>query len=362
MTPCDGPRNGRRDNAIGGTGPWGCHHPGVGDRTATAFYYPGVIWHNASWVKSLALFFDEVALLVPDYMRDRPLALDPAIAEPLQDAGLLRILSPEVLVGQDAAEMLSTAMVEMLASGALDELPREGRFEELSWSRMGGVGDPDLARMVFEELEEKGLARPSEDGASIPMHRMVRSLYLVLLAQILREAGPGIGLDLSPTTDRPQVQEALVEVLKLPAPQAGAGTVVTVDLEVVGPNLESVPFDEVLAFRAEHGEEYQAYARRLREIVHTLSSGPADDHEQIVTDRREEIREAGDALRRGPLKLLGSVGGIGLGIAGGVATAITGDVLPGVLGAASAASGVATLPHRMTTPYSYLFAIRRQFA
>jgi hypothetical protein len=334
----------------------------IADRTETAFYYPGVIWHNAGWVKSLALFFDEIALLVPDYMRDRPLALDPAIAEPLQDAGLLRVLSPEALVGQDASEELATAMVEILASGVLDDLPREGRFEELSWSRMGGLGDPELARMVFEELEQRGLAKPSEDGASIPMHRMVRSLYLVLLAQILRKAGPGIGLELSPATDRPQVQEALVELLRVPGPQAGAGSVVTVDLEVVGPDLESVPLDEVLAFRMEHGHEYQAYARRLREIVHTLAATPVDDHEQLLADRRDEIREAADTLRRGPLKLLASVGGIGLGIAGGIATAVTGDVLPGVLGAGSAASGIATMPQRATTPYSYLFAMRRQFA
>lgn len=211
------------------------------DRKETAFYYPGVIWHDAGWVKSLALFFDQVALLVPDYMRDRPRALDPAIAEPLEDAGLLRILSPETLVGPDASEELATAMVEILTSGALDDLPGECRFEALSWSRMGGVGDPDLARMVFEELERRGLAKPSEDGASIPMHRMVRSLYLVLLAQVLRSAGPGIGLELSPATDRPQVQEALVEFLNLPAPQAGAGTVVSVDLEFVGPDLEALP-------------------------------------------------------------------------------------------------------------------------
>jgi hypothetical protein len=334
----------------------------VAERTETAFYYPGVIWHDAGWVKSLALFFDEVALLVPDYMRDRPLALDPAIAEPLQDAGLLRILSPETLVGQDASEKLATAMAEVIASGAFDELPREGRFEELSWSRMGGLGDPGLARMVFEELEKKGLARPSEDGASIPMHRVVRSLYLVLLAQILRAAGPGLGLELSPATDRPQVQEALVELLKLPTPEAGAGTVVTVDLEVVAPDLEAVPLEDVLAFRAEYGEEYRAYARRLREIVHTLGTTPAVDHERILEDRREELREAGDVLRRGPLKLLGSLAGIGLGIAGGVATAITGDVLTGAVGAGSAAGGVATLPHRTTTPYSYLFAMGRQFA
>ena len=32
----------------------------------TAFYYPGVIWRSADWVKSLALFFDKIALLVPD--------------------------------------------------------------------------------------------------------------------------------------------------------------------------------------------------------------------------------------------------------------------------------------------------------
>ena len=332
------------------------------DRIDSAFYYPGVIWRDAGWVKSLALFFDEVSLLVPDYMRERPLALDPAIAEPLQDAGLLRILSPEELVGEAATEKLATAMTDVIASGALDDLPPGGRFEELSWSRMGGVGDSGLAEMVFDELHKRGLARPSEDGASIPMHGMVRSLYLVLLAQILREAGPSMGLELSPTTDRPKIQAGLVELLKLPAPTAGAGQVVTVDLEFVGPDLDAVPLDEVLAFRHAHGDEYRAYARRLREIVNDLSTMPGDEHERILDERREEVREAGEALRRGPLQLLGSLTGIGLGIAGGVNTAITGDILTGALGVGSAASGIATLPRRTTTAYSYLFAMRRQFA
>jgi hypothetical protein len=66
------------------------------DLSEIAFYYPGVIWHDPGWVKSLALFFDEIALLVPNYMADRPFGLDPAIAEPLADAGLLRILSPRL--------------------------------------------------------------------------------------------------------------------------------------------------------------------------------------------------------------------------------------------------------------------------
>jgi hypothetical protein len=44
--------------------------PAMTELRETAFYYPGVIWHDPGWVKSLALFFDEIALLVPNYMAD----------------------------------------------------------------------------------------------------------------------------------------------------------------------------------------------------------------------------------------------------------------------------------------------------
>src|SRR3954452_4665436 len=96
------------------------------DRIDSAFYYPGVIWRDAGWVKSLALFFDEVALLVPDYMRDRPHDLDPAIAAGLEDAGLLRILSPETLIDREATEQLASAIADVLDGGGLDQLPHAG--------------------------------------------------------------------------------------------------------------------------------------------------------------------------------------------------------------------------------------------
>jgi hypothetical protein len=308
----------------------------------TAFYYPGVIWDDPGWVKSLTLFFDEIALLVPDYMHDRPLALDPAIAEPLADAGLLRILSPETLIGQDATERLAQAFADVIASGALDNLPSQGRFEELSWSRMGGFADAGLAGMMFEELHDRGLVQPSRDGVSIPMHGMVRSLYLVLLAQILREAGPSIGAELSPATDRPEVQQALVEMLTATAPTPGMAHVVSVDLEVVAPQLDDVPLDEI------------------RQVVLDLATAEPEQREQLLNDRRAEVREAGEALRGGPMRMFGGAVGIGLGIAGGVATALSGGLLTGALAAGAAVSGVAALPRKTTTPYSYLFAIRRQ--
>jgi hypothetical protein len=77
---------------------------------------------------------------------------------------------------------------------------------------------------------------------------------------------------------------------------------------------------------------------------------------------KRTLRETGEALRRGPLKALGGVAGIGLGIAGGVISVVTGNALTGALGAGAAASGVATLSRQPTTPYSYLFAMQRELA
>lgn len=61
-----------------------------------AYWFQG----QGDWIKSLLLFFDGVAVLVPDYMRDRPLLADPTLAQPLADEGLLHRLSPETMVDQ----------------------------------------------------------------------------------------------------------------------------------------------------------------------------------------------------------------------------------------------------------------------
>lgn len=66
---------------------------GSGLAPEVAYYYPEWHWSPDAhgWVKSLLLFFDEIALLVPDYKRHQPADLDPEVAGVLQDAQLLRI-------------------------------------------------------------------------------------------------------------------------------------------------------------------------------------------------------------------------------------------------------------------------------
>jgi hypothetical protein len=50
-----------------------------------AYYYPNPMWRHGDWVKSLIVFFDGVALLVPEYMKEKPELVDPAIVAGLNE-------------------------------------------------------------------------------------------------------------------------------------------------------------------------------------------------------------------------------------------------------------------------------------
>ena len=159
-------------------------------------------------------------------------------------AGLLHLLEPETLVDKTATQELTTAISGLVRSGAFDGLEKDGTvFHELSYSRLGGYGDPELAAAVLKELEQRKLALESKDGVSIPTHPVVRATVLVLLAQILRSKRQEVGMELSPATDRPQLVEALSEPLADGSP-ASIGRVVAFDLETVAPDLSAVPLDE----------------------------------------------------------------------------------------------------------------------
>src|SRR6266436_8132615 len=90
-----------------------------------AFYYPGHIWGSGEWIKNLILFFDGIALLVPEYKKAEPELLNPYIATPLADRGLLRILSADSIVDENATRRLAGAMAQFISSGALDKLAGE---------------------------------------------------------------------------------------------------------------------------------------------------------------------------------------------------------------------------------------------
>ena len=327
-----------------------------------AFYYPAFMWQDPRWVKYIVLFFDGVALLVPEYMKGRPFDVDPAIATGLEEHGLLTILEPETFIDKSSTERLISQLVDIIASGALDSLDKDrSAFAELSYSRLGYMADSGLAEMVVQELQQRGLAARTEDGVSIPVHRRVHSLVLVLLAQILREPGKKQGLNLHPATDRPNTLEALKDVLGSPV-MPSAGHVVSLDLETVGADLGPIPFDEVLAFRAENGAKYRKYSTDLRSFLSQLSLASPEAREGELRLRQEQIHDAAADLANTSRQAWKQQLTFGLGIAGAAWAIKTGDLLTGILRAGAVLAGAGAAGQREASAYSYLFDARAKFS
>lgn len=319
------------------------------------------MWHSGDWIKNLILFFDGIGLLVPEYMKERVGESDPAIFEGLRQHGLLQLIEPEVAVDKVATEKLATALTDIIASGMLDGLgDQASEFHALSMSRMGYWGEAGLAEMIFEELRAKGLARETEDGVSIPMHPMVRSLILTLLAQILRPYGEENGWELNPATDQTRLVRALSDLFALPnSPSKGA--IFTFDLLTVGVDLGPFPIDEVLDFRKENQGLYRTYSRDVRRFALELSGMEEGERAEAFEQRQQELYEIAGELRKvsrrawkKPASFALSLSGVGWSIA-------TGDPFGAILGSGGSLLGLGST--RIDAgAYSYLFSAQRRYA
>lgn len=326
-----------------------------------AFYYPNPMWHYGDWVKNLILFFDGIALLVPEYMKGRPEEVDPAIVAGLKQHNLLHIIEPEKAVDKSATEKLATAMTDIIASGMLDDLAKDDTaFRELSMSRLGYSGDENLAKMIFEELKKRKLAKDSEDKVSIPMHPMVRSLVLVLLAQILRPYGARINAELSPATDLPQLVQALSELLAT-KPEPSSGAVIQFDLATVGVDLGAIPINEVLDFRKQHLNEHRRYCLSIRTFAQELSRMPEKERKTAFDLRQSELDDIASDLRKRARQAWKKPASFALTLAGAAIAATAGHPI-----AAALTLGAAALKYEGTQmpdvgSYSYLFSAHRRF-
>lgn len=332
--------------------------------TETAYYYPAPYWARSEhpWIKSLLLFFDDIAILLPHYMHGRHRDADPSLAGPLEERGLLRVLEPNDWVGPDMAHDLSNVMVELITGGTFDDLPKAQHYAELSMSRMGYSADVALAEFLVSELQERDLARPSEDGVSVPLHPTVRSTILVILAQLCRVSAKGRGLTFHPATSSAEAAQDLFKIFSRES-MPSKGDLIRLDLEPVALDLALVPLEDVLQFRSENGESYKAYRRDLHRFMAELASVPeAQERTDLLLERQEELAEAALKTRREARRTLGkSLGSWSLGIAGSAWAVGTGDLFGALLAAAGLVAARTLKEPERVTAYSYLFEASRVF-
>jgi hypothetical protein len=315
-----------------------------------AFYYPNAIWSDGSWIKNLILFFDGIALLVPNYMKDRPGKVDPSIVAGLREHGLLEIIEPEKALDSLGAEKLAEILERLIASGALDDLAKEETaFHALSRSRLGYDSDERLAQMIFEKLKERGLAKDSEDGVSIPMHPKVRRLVLVLLSQILRPYGARIHAELNPVTD---MAERVRELSKLLATDISptSGQVIEFDLNAV------------LDFRMQNLDAHRRYSLSVRKFAMELSRMPEDERSVAFDYRQAELNDLANDLRKRAQKAWKKPSSFALSLAGAALSLFSSSHIATILEVAAAFAGYEKSGGVDLGPYSYLFSASERFA
>jgi hypothetical protein len=344
-----------------------------------AYYYPNPYWHDSDWAKNIILFFDGIALLIPEYMADYYGSDDLPVIEGMNEENLLHVLRPETLVDKSVAEQLTQILDESIRSGVFDSLKNdESAFGSISWSRLGWRGDHELAQIIVDDLKAKGLARDSEDGMSVPIHSQVRSTILILLSQLLKDKGPSLGFQLSPTTDQPRVVEALSEFLNSPQLPT-SGHVVSFDLKQVGIDLGSVPIDEVLSFRKENHGDYKTYLHSIKQFTAELSSKDEGERQLAFQERQKTLDELGAALLESARKAWKKPASFMLGLTGtaaGVASSAigfqSGNTTVATAGMLATAGGLSRMLGIVTGgvsrekqpalgPFSYLFKAKKSF-
>ena len=332
-----------------------------------AFYYPGQYWYDVDWIKNLVLFFDGIGMLIPSYMPDQGGWDDFPIVEALKENQLFHVIRPEEHVDAEATQALATAIHAIIDSGGLDAITRRSErnapwsaFGSLSMSRLGYFGDQVVAQNLFDVLKERGLVLDSRDGVSIPMHRAVRGLILVLLSQIIKDRGEGMGLTLSPATDQVQFVRDLNSVIKgVSTSTPMAGDVVSFDMDIVGVDISSVPIEDVLAFRKEHYSQHRDYRLAVRRFARELSDMPAEERHLEFERREEELRDAASALRMEQQTLWKRATTFALGFAGATLNLFAGNVPGAVVASASSTINAVGSPPVDLGSYSYLFEAKR---
>ncbi|MBZ6142477.1 hypothetical protein [Streptomyces olivaceus] len=334
-----------------------------------AHYYPGWIWdaQSVGALKSLLLFFDGFALLLPEDHFQAAVTHEAELAQPLQEAGLLHNFEPTTWLDADTAQIIRRAAILSRPEGSSPGSITSGHFSRsmsISTMHMASVAaDFPTADRIVDEMLRLGTIirrRPDlgPDMVDMPMRARAAVLLTLSLAAQTKVASHRIRLvgDLSQAAREqsdplPQAGQALSRAERV-------GQILHQDILKVGVDLSEAPLDEILDYRREHGEAYRSYAQGLREFVGDLEAAEPIDRPRMLHERSESIADHAAKIRRARRAWGRPVTALAFAGAGAAWTLHQADIWGAVLGALGAAAGFAP-PPKPQSPFTYLFETRR---
>lgn len=331
-----------------------------------AHYYPGWIWdaRSVGELKSLLLFFDGFALLLPEDHFHAAVTHEAELAQPLQEAGLLHNFEPRTWLDADTAQIIRRAAIRSRrAEGSPAFITIGHLWGPMAISTGHMAADPPSTDRIVNQMLRSGTIirrRPDLGPDMVDMPERARAAVLLTLglAAQAKVASHRIHLvgDLSQATREqsdplPRVGQALSKAERI-------GRLLHQDILNVGVDLSEAPLDEILDYRREHGAAYRAYAEDLRRFVGILQAAEPIDRPRMLHERSESIADHASKIRRARRAWGRPVTALAFAGAGAAWTLHQADIWGAVFGALGAAAGFAR-PPKPQSPFTYLFETRR---
>jgi hypothetical protein len=328
-------------------------------------------------MKSMLLFFDGIALALPENLAAETIDRDPLLAIPLAERGLLVNFDPANIIDTRTANALASALTKIVLRQKIAQLATSG----LTPLHYGAPAAPEAVHRFEAVLFKRGLLKRTRDPLVVELNSDVRLLVLTLFAQALRARLIEHDVVIHPITDSISLAIGLEQQI-LRSSRSDAESVsmddlypskrwlyglsswhsdpmdprqLEADLFDVGTDLSSVPLDEVLDFRQQNGEHYRAYAAGLRQFLISQAQVSKAERDHARNDRRLEILDQAVKLRRLSRAAFGIRSSVLLlSLIGASWTAKHGDPVGALLAALTAATQAIPTPERTVTAYSYL--------
>lgn len=335
-------------------------------RTALFYDAPLATPEDVALLKGMLLFFDDIAIFATPAHSPRSPPLDPRLAAPLVERGLMQFVAPLELTRSQTETIVRAALhravmenaeqwLAAAAAGDWDfDVPRlQGRAPGTDLMRLSdasAVPSPGSLQLL-KFLAQDGLLlsddAPDDDRIVIPG---IASVANTILAQAVRTTAGEQGWLIEPVATRRDEPKVFTAIIEDAVENVRAADVVASDLSPLAVDLVRVGLSDLLDFRARHRGEFRAHALALQALLAPAPrSGDVAGRKAALVKEAERLREL--QRRRWP-ELAGA--GMSLGIIGASWTLASGDLLGALIGAA----GSQLLPVGPTPVSAYTYVLR----
>ena len=264
-------------------------------------YYPFIHFRDESWLKLTSLYWDRMGRIVPEDYGLR----DSDTVRQFKDSGYVRNFHPggaQARPGLAFRELLATHGDQLRESYGLhlsanwpdDPATVRSRAAHFGDKRLAYVFGPKIAPELIQDLEALGLAeqRGLHDPRWVGMHPKLANLYMVVLAEAMatpRGAQPVTSDTLSHVGIGDFTMERLAGALldDITDPPAVPGHEVEQQMAdltikmVVPANLDDLPVEKLVAFRARYPGERAAFQQQMQAMVASLDTEGIRDPEAL---------------------------------------------------------------------------------